>query len=205
MTATELVRSNSLADLAARIQQEHKAAVSAVKRGCEHAIAAGKLLIEAKGLVGHGWWLAWLREHCQVSPRTAQTYMQIARLAPDAQRVADLPLRRAALQLQRLDRDARRQAQQDDSRREWAREKHRTAIMDAAMRAVVDQLNQLSQPAVEPPLRVVVLGIDRDRLDEIADDLIDQLLLAAGEEGVPIASLFEALRRRMGDNIEIAA
>jgi hypothetical protein len=58
-------------------------------------------------------------------------------------------------------------------------------------------LTNLSQPAVEPPLRVVVLGIDRDRLDEIADDLIDQLLLAAGEEGVPIASLFEALRRRM--------
>lgn len=54
MSATELVRSNSLADLAARIQQEHKAAVSAVKRGCEHAIAAGKLLIEAKGLVEHG-------------------------------------------------------------------------------------------------------------------------------------------------------
>jgi hypothetical protein len=30
MSATELVRSNSLAYLAARIQQEHKAAVSAV-------------------------------------------------------------------------------------------------------------------------------------------------------------------------------
>jgi len=185
MTATELVRSNSLADLAARIQQEHEAAVSAVKRGCEHAIAAGKLLIEAKGLIGHGRWLAWLREHCQVSARTAQTYMQIARLAPDAQRVADLPLRRAALQLQRLDRDARCQAQQEDSRRELAREQRHRAIMDAAMRAIVDQLNQLSQPAAEPAPSAAVLRIDRDRLDEIADDLIDQLLLAAMEEGVP--------------------
>src|SRR5262249_52500695 len=89
MSATELVRSNSLAYLAARIQQEHKAAVSAVKRGCEHAIAAGKLLIEAKGLVEHGRRLAWLREHCQVSARTAQTYSRSV-LEDYAQRILAL-------------------------------------------------------------------------------------------------------------------
>jgi len=201
--------SNSLADLAARIQQEHEAAVSAVKRGCEHAIAAGKLLIEAKDQLKHGQWLPWLENHCQVSARTAQTYMQLARLAPDAQRVADLPLRRAALRLQQLDRAARRQAQLEESRRDWARQQHREAIMGAAMLAVLDQLNQLDQPGAEPVPRAVVVRIDEaDQFDDerrMADDLIDQLLVAAMEEGVSIASLFEALRRRVGIEIENAA
>jgi hypothetical protein len=200
---------NSLADLAARIQQEHEAAFSAVKRGCEHAIAAGRLLAEAKAQLKHGQWLPWLKNHCQVSARTAQVYMQLARLAPDAQRVADLPLRRAALQLQRIDRDGQRQAQQEESSREWAREQHRKAIMDAATRAVVDQLDQLT---AEPGPRAgdaVVLRIEQlDQFDDesqIADDLIDQLLLAAMEEGISIASLFEAFRRRVGNEIENAA
>jgi len=53
--------------------------------------------------------------------RSAQTYMQIAHLAPDAQRIAHLPIRRAALELQCRDRDARQAAERDESTREWAR------------------------------------------------------------------------------------
>ncbi len=41
----------SLTDLAARIQVEHEAATTAMRRGCEHAINAGHLLIEAKNQV----------------------------------------------------------------------------------------------------------------------------------------------------------
>jgi hypothetical protein len=59
-------RSNSLADLAARINQEHEAAEAAIKRGAAHAMAAGDLLIEAKAQVPHGQWLPWLAEHCVV-------------------------------------------------------------------------------------------------------------------------------------------
>jgi len=198
---------NSLADLAARIQYEHELCAVAVKRGCEHAIAAGKLLLEAKAVIGHGRWLPWLREHCRMSARTAQVYMQLARLAPDAQRVADLPLRRAALQLQRLDRDARRQAQQEELSREWARQRRRTMIMGAAMRAVLDQLDQLDDRlAAEPVPRAVVIDRD-DRLDEsrAAAELIELLLFDAKEAGVSIASLFEAFRRRLGQGLETAA
>lgn len=81
--------------------------------------------------------------------------------------------------------------------------------MGAAMLAVLDQLNQLDQPGAEPVPRAVVVRIDEaDQFDDerrIADDLIDQLLVAAMEEGVSIASLFEALRRRVGIEIENAA
>jgi Protein of unknown function (DUF3102) len=102
-----------LETLAARIQQEHEATVAAIKSGVKHAIAAGKLLLEAKAQLKHGRWLPWLKDHCKVPARTAQLYMWLAEHDPNAQRVADLPLRRAVLKLQQLDRDARRQAERE--------------------------------------------------------------------------------------------
>jgi hypothetical protein len=81
--ATDIARSNSLTDLAHRINIEHEAVTHALQRGLAHAITAGGLLMEAKELVPHGRWLPWLREHCpQVSERTAQRYMEVARHAP---------------------------------------------------------------------------------------------------------------------------
>ena len=44
----ERIGSNSLVDLAARIQVEHQAVSVALKDSVRHAIAAGELLIEAK-------------------------------------------------------------------------------------------------------------------------------------------------------------
>jgi hypothetical protein len=92
--------SNSLADLAARIRQEHAATAEALQRGVEHAMAAGDLLLEAKAQLKHGLWLPWLAEHCQMSERTAQLYMRVAKnratIEAKAQRVADLTLNQAA-------------------------------------------------------------------------------------------------------------
>jgi len=69
---TDIARSSSLADLAARIGAEHEATDVALKRSVEHSMAAGDLLLEAKAQVPHGQWLPWLREHCAMSERTAQ-------------------------------------------------------------------------------------------------------------------------------------
>jgi hypothetical protein len=104
MTITDIEHSNSLADLAARIKVEHEAATSALKDGMRHALACGRLLIEAKEQLKHGKWLPWLNTKCDVSVRTAQAYMRVARafgaLGDDAdgantQRVADLSFRGA--------------------------------------------------------------------------------------------------------------
>ena len=91
---------NYLPDLASRIKAEHDAVSSALKESVRHAIAAGELLIEAKGLVQHGQWLPWLRDHCSISDRTAQLYMRVAkgRAEIEAQMrngVADLTLNEA--------------------------------------------------------------------------------------------------------------
>jgi DUF3102 family protein len=82
--------------LARKIKAQHRAARDAAERAALHARAAGQLLIDAKTQLSHGDWLPWLRDHCDLSARTAQTYMLLARLTKqEAQRVAHLPLRQA--------------------------------------------------------------------------------------------------------------
>jgi hypothetical protein len=82
--------------LAAEIRIELEAAGKSLMKAVEHAIAAGELLIEAKKQVRHGEWLPWLDENVEISERTAQAYMKLAR-APGEIRAALrlLPLRDA--------------------------------------------------------------------------------------------------------------
>jgi hypothetical protein len=65
--------------LAVRIRQELEATRTSLVQAVEHAITAGELLIEAKQQVKHGEWLPWLTENCEISERTAQAYMKLAR------------------------------------------------------------------------------------------------------------------------------
>ena len=83
----------TLLQLAQAIKDEHSAVKDAASQAVARAQAAGRLLLTAKKQVAHGEWLPWLRDHCDMSKRTAQNYMRLARLGPeDAQRVAHLPL-----------------------------------------------------------------------------------------------------------------
>lgn len=79
----EVEGSNYLPELAARIKAEHEQCTVALKRGLQHAVAAGKLLIEAKAQLKHGQWLRWLRDQCGIPERTARRYMQAAPYAAD--------------------------------------------------------------------------------------------------------------------------
>ena len=97
MTSDNLPALNTLAD---KIKTEHKAVCEAAMTATRHAIECGNLLIEAKGGLPHGKWLPWLKEHCELSERTAQAYTRLARRFTElddekAQRVADLPVRQA--------------------------------------------------------------------------------------------------------------
>ncbi len=89
-------RNGDLSDLAIRINEVHDRAVSAATIAINHAIEAGKLLIEAKAACQHGSWGDWLSTNFRGSQRTAQGYMRVATgfdTLPKAQRVADLPYR----------------------------------------------------------------------------------------------------------------
>ena len=70
-------------ELAVRINREHEAAVKLLTDGLERANTCGDLLIQAKRFFAHGHWLPWLREHCEVSERTAHLYMRLSRHADE--------------------------------------------------------------------------------------------------------------------------
>jgi hypothetical protein len=54
------------------------------------ALRVGDLLLKAKKLVDHGRWIDWLKSHCDLSERSAQGYMRLARHRLNPQPVADL-------------------------------------------------------------------------------------------------------------------
>ena len=98
MSELRLTDTLDLTTLAAEINAEHRACDEALRKGLNHAVRAGELLIEAKSHVKRGEWGAWIQDNFEGSARTAQAYMKVAREVPKldgakAQRVADLSLR----------------------------------------------------------------------------------------------------------------
>lgn len=70
---------NRLAELRDLVTARDATVRDAARIGIVAAIEAGAALIEAKQLVGHGGFGAWLRENVRpVSPRTARLYMALA-------------------------------------------------------------------------------------------------------------------------------
>jgi hypothetical protein len=86
---------NSLPALAASIAAAHRAHHASAVESAASAIEAGGLLIEAKALVAHGEWAAWLLANVGFSERTARRYMQLARSGIKAATVAEVGLRGA--------------------------------------------------------------------------------------------------------------
>jgi Protein of unknown function (DUF3102) len=68
-----------LKNLAEMIRIYHKDVLHGARVSVEAARQAGVHLMEAKALVAHGQWTAWLNDHCLFSERTAQKYMRVAR------------------------------------------------------------------------------------------------------------------------------
>jgi hypothetical protein len=91
----------ALSDLPARINEAHVRAIEHAGQALGHAIACGKMLLEAKAKVPHGQWLPWLRDNITFGERSAQGYMRIANHIPIEKRnaVADLPIRQVLADL----------------------------------------------------------------------------------------------------------
>jgi Protein of unknown function (DUF3102) len=70
-------------DLAQAIEREHQAAIGSARSAIEHAVACGRLLIQAKDTVPHGGWLDWIDHNVTIGRRQAQKYMRLAE-HPDA-------------------------------------------------------------------------------------------------------------------------
>jgi hypothetical protein len=67
-----------LDSIAARIRDAVTAGKKKTTEGLLFFMQAGDELIKAKQLLGHGEWGRWLVKNCDLSPRTARLYMQLA-------------------------------------------------------------------------------------------------------------------------------
>jgi hypothetical protein len=99
-SSTALVeRQPTLSELAEQINECHRLCEATMNAGLQHALEAGRLLLEAKRQCQHGTWLPWLKKNFQGSKRTAQAYLRLHREYPQlkrkAQRVALLSMRQA--------------------------------------------------------------------------------------------------------------
>jgi hypothetical protein len=89
---TAITTRTTLTNIAGQIKAEHEKACMAARATVEHAIRVGELLIEAKQLVQHGYWGDWLHMHCDLSERSAQSYMRLAHHRANPQLSADLTI-----------------------------------------------------------------------------------------------------------------
>lgn len=100
----DLTTTTDLPTLAQHIIRTHQQVEDSKNQAILHAITCGSALIEAKHLCQYGDWLNWLANHCQLSHRTAQLYMKLAKHYPTleqakTQRATHLSLREAVKQL----------------------------------------------------------------------------------------------------------
>ena len=133
--------SNRLPTLASEIGTEHAACMRAGREFVQHAVEAGRRLIEAKALVPHGAWRQWLTDNVpDLSERTAQRYMRAAKSAGKNDTVSFLSLRH-------LTRPTKR------TRSDGADDLARARALEAEARTLEAELRELDAtiPAADEP------------------------------------------------------
>lgn len=71
--------------------------LEAKRTGGEAILTIGRCLIEAKDMLRHGEWLPWLNEQVELSERTAQKFMKLAREWSNPNTLADLGASKALM------------------------------------------------------------------------------------------------------------
>jgi hypothetical protein len=74
------------ANLVPKINAAHRAAFGHAKEAMEAAAECGRLLLQAKELVPHGDWVAWLEANTETDERQSQKYMRLAKHWPELEK-----------------------------------------------------------------------------------------------------------------------
>ena len=118
--------------------------LDAKRAGGEAILTIGRCLIEAKDMLRHGEWLPWLNEQVELSERTAQKFMKLAREWSNPNTLADLGASKA-LALLALPPEEREQFMEDHKVIDMSARQLEQAIKErdearaAAERAAADQ------------------------------------------------------------------
>ena len=76
---------DQVAGIVGEIKTELAKERESLTAGLEHARRAGELLLKAKGQHGYGTWEDWLDENFELSERSAEDYIRLAKHWPDIQ------------------------------------------------------------------------------------------------------------------------
>jgi hypothetical protein len=160
--------------LTAAIKQEHAAVSRAAQSALQHALAAGRLLAEAKATIPHGSWEAYVKDSCGIAPRTASLYQHLHRhrdRLPNRQHVAELSVRQAARLLEQPKAKAETECDDGAKAEYWAAKINAAwaamiAHLEADVKDIAESLSDDSMPPKERRKRDRIL---RERAGELAE------------------------------------
>lgn len=153
-------------------------------------IEIGKRLIEAKKLVGHGNWLAYLREQVQFSERTARNFMRAAEEFSNRQPVADLEPSKVYLLLEAPEevRDELAAKAADMTKRE--------------LEAAVREANRLRKEAEEAKRRAEAAEAKAKELENRPPQIVERTVVKEVVKPDPeLARQHEEVRRKYDDTM----
>ena len=168
-TAIQKPEQATLAELAVQINDEHHQAKEAMNDGLQHALEAGRLLLQAKKRCNHGDWLQWIKTNFEGSERTAQAYMRVAQHYPKlngkAQRVADLTFRGAlsAVASNSITIARRTPTEQRTAINAWEKNPRCKNAHQAVIQADRIRAGQRSAAASDPAVMQVLDGIPTNK------------------------------------------
>ena len=165
-----LARNNRLAALAADIRAEHVAIETHAGHMATKAVAAGRMLIEAKAAIPHGQWTAWLQTETGLGGRTARRYMQIAQSGLETATVANLGIRGAVEAIAKTGNKAA-QIDANPAYQEWLTEL-RAAYADVPTEAREAILQELREDVAAARFAQMCRNVlSDDEMDRVADML----------------------------------
>ena len=129
----------------------------AKRTGGEAILTIGRCLIEAKDMLRHGEWLPWLNEQVELSERTAQKFMKLAREWSNPNTLADLGASKA-LMLLALPTEEREQFVEENNVIDMSARQLEAAIRER------DEARQ-AQAKMEEDMRLLNIRLEGSRED----------------------------------------
>lgn len=131
--------------------------LEAKRTGGEAILTIGRCLIEAKDMLRHGEWLPWLNEQVELSERTAQKFMKLAREWSNPNTLADLGASKA-LMLLALPTEEREQFVEENNVIDMSARQLEAAIKER------DEARQ-AQAKLEEDMRLLNIRLEGSRED----------------------------------------
>ena len=145
--------------------------LEAKRAGGEAILTIGRCLMEAKELLPHGEWLPWLSEQAELSERTAQKFMRLAREWSNPSALADLGATKALMLL----------ALPAEEREQFVADRH---VVDMTSRQLEAAIKERDEARMAAQTALADAAAAQAARDKMAEDMavVNACLASAREE-----------------------